>query len=441
MKQSTRMTVVFGVLLAAAAMAWYLKSDSVRTDSVSADATSADRSASGRAQGSSVAARAPARGGGAAVPVRLAEIAPRTVPVALRLMGRAEAKSTVSLRSRIDGQILAVEYQPGEAVRRGQTMVRLDDRIPRSQEAQARANLARDQANLGKAVSDLKRADDLRGKGFVSSAGVDAARAAMQSLRATVEADQAAIDMARAQLDYTRITAPIDGIAGSILAFPGSIVRANDTPLVVINQVDPILVQFAVPEARLAEIRAVSGAGAGLVVRARIPGEDQGDLAGRLGFIDNAVDPTTGTIALKAEFTNPDRRLTPGQFVEVELVLRQLRDALVIPAEALQNGPAGSFVYVARRDGTVELRPVRIGSGGEGATLVVSEGLVAGERVVIDGHLRLVPGARYSEMRRDGAARATLPQAGQGEAGGPGGPGGPGGAGGDIDGRRTVDPS
>lgn len=476
MKQSTRMSVVFGALLAAAALAWYLKSDAVKSDTARARAAGQTASPvlpAGRvgtgggvitaddADDSpvipSAATRGPAGAGPAtprspaprhdsgSVPVRLAVIEPRTVPVALRLMGRAEAWSTVSLRARIDGQILAVEYQPGQAVTRGQVMVRLDDRLPRSQEAQARANLARDQANLGKAVSDLKRAEDLRSKGFVSSAQVDAARAAMQSLRATVDADQAAIDMARTQLDYTRITAPIDGVAGSTLAFPGSIVRANDTPLVVINQIDPIHVQFSVPEARLAEIRNASAATEGLPVRARIPGDDQDALSGKLSFIDNAVDPTTGTIALKAEFANPTRRLTPGQFVEVDLLLRQLRDALVIPAEALQNGPAGSFVYIARTDGTVEMRPVRIGAGGEGASLVVSDGLVAGERVVIDGQLRLTPGARFSDAGVGGPRRGAVTNGGT-PGGGTLNGGTPNGGtlnGGIVngDGRRLADPS
>ena len=403
MKRSTRISVALALLLAAGAAAWYLKSDTERTR--------AEAGAGGHVAttGSRSSADARRRGDHAPVPVRIARIAPQTVPVTVRLLGRAEAWSTVSLRARIDGQILSVEYQPGETVSKGQVMVRLDDRVPRSQEAQARANLARDQANLGKAIADLKRAEDLRGKGFVSSAQVDAARAAMASLRATVEADQAAIELARTQLDYTRITAPIDGVAGSILAFPGSIVKANDTALVVINQVDPINVQFPIPEARLAEIRSSTGSARELTVRARIPGVDQVPTIGTLSFIDNAVDPSTGTIALKAEFANPTRQLTPGQFVEVDLLLREIRDAIVIPAEALQNGPSGTFVYVARTDGTVELRPVRVGSGGEGATLVISEGLAAGEAIVVDGQLRLTPGARYAESGIGGPAQPAPP--------------------------------
>ncbi len=412
MKQSTRISVVLGLLLAAGAVAWYLKSDTDRAQAnvaigprVSSHDPAADPGDAGR------------RAAAPAVPVRLARIEPQTVPVSLRLLGRAEAWSTVALRARIDGQILSVEFRPGETVRKGQTMVRLDDRVPRSQEAQARANLARDQANLGKALADLRRAEDLRGKGFVSSAQVDAARAAMASLRATVEADQAAIDLARTQLDYTRIEAPIDGVAGSILAFPGSIVKANDTALVVINQVDPIHVQFSIPEARLAEIRNRDGGARALSVRARIPGSTEPPLDGTLNFIDNAVDPSTGTIALKAEFANPARHLTPGQFVEVDLLLRQLKDALVAPAEALQNGPSGAFVYVARNDGTVEFRPVRVGTGGEGATVVIEEGLAAGETIVVDGQLRLTPGARYVES---GIGRPTRIVPADDSEGGPG---------------------
>jgi multidrug efflux system membrane fusion protein len=329
--------------------------------------------------------------------VSLVTLEPRIVPIQLRLVGRAEAFSTVSLRSQLDAQILSVEFRPGEPVRKGQTMMVLDDRLPKSQAAQARANLARDQANLQKAIADLKRSEELVEKGFVSSAQVDAARAAMASLKAVVEADRAAIEMATTQLGYTRVTAPIDGIAGNILAFAGNIVRANDTPLVVINQVQPINVSFSLPEMRLADIRAADGNGPrALTVTARIPGDDRDPLTGQLSFVDNAVDPTTGTIALKAQFANEARRMTPGQFVEVDMRLREIRDAIVIPSEALQTGPSGTFVYVARADGTVEIRPVQT-SPGEGPTLIVTKGLKAGERVVVDGQLRLTPGARYTE--------------------------------------------
>jgi multidrug efflux system membrane fusion protein len=415
MKRSTRMAAVFGVLVVAAGVAWYLNAQR-RTPPPVADGTSqavrtaettpgGAREPRGRpAEGASATDGRPSqaggkrRGDGAPVPVVTVVLEPRTVPILLRVVGRAEAFSTVSLRSRIDGQILSVNFRPGESVRRGQAMVVLDDRVPKAQAAQARANLARDQANLEKAVADLRRSEDLVSKGFVSSAQVDAARAAMSSLQATVAADRAAIELATTQLSYTQVTAPIDGVAGNVLAFPGSIVKANDTPLVVINQIRPINVAFSIPEGRLPEIRAVDGNGAReLPVTARVPGDDREPLDGRLTFVDNAVDPTTGTIVLKAEFANESRRLTPGQFVEVDIRLREVREAIVIPSEALQNGPQGAFVYVARSDGTVELRPVQT-SAGEGPTLIVTRGLKAGERVVVDGQLRLTPGARYTEV-------------------------------------------
>lgn len=442
MKQSSRIAVVLGLLLAAGTVAWYLRSDPDRAAARGAVASGpAAASSPAAVAGKGGAAR---RGDRAPVPVRLARIEPRTVAVSLRLLGRAEAWSTVTMRSRIDGQILSVDFQPGETVRKGQVMVVLDDRVPRAQEVQARANLARDQANLGKAVADLKRSQDLRAKGFVSSAQVDAAQAAMASLRATVDADQAAIELARTQLDYTRITAPIAGVAGSILAFPGSIVKANDTALVVINQVDPINVRFSIPEARLAEVRGRSGGALNLAVRARIPDTSLEPMTGALSFIDNAVDPTTGTIALKAEFANPTRQLTPGQFVEVDLLLRELKDALVIPAEALQQGPSGSFVYVARSDGTVELRPVRVGGGAEGATLVIDEGLAAGEAIVVDGQLRLTPGARFADASAGGPGRGgPVAPRGNGSLNGSLGGEAQGEANGVIngDGRAPADPS
>ncbi len=456
MKRSTRMTVVFGVLVVAAGLAWFLHAgqhrvgspagdgaapgarggvsvdggltargsvDPVRAsgsdaltitakDGARADGATAPENGKGTANpdGDPQAAAPPPapgtaggrasggrRGEGGPVPVSLVTLEPRIVPIQLRLVGRAEAFSTVSLRSQLDAQILSVEFRPGEPVRKGQTMMVLDDRLPKSQAAQARANLARDQANLQKAIADLKRSEELVEKGFVSSAQVDAARAAMASLKAVVEADRAAIEMATTQLGYTRVTAPIDGIAGNILAFAGNIVRANDTPLVVINQVQPINVSFSLPEMRLADIRAADGNGPrALTVTARIPGDDRDPLTGQLSFVDNAVDPTTGTIALKAQFANEARRMTPGQFVEVDMRLREIRDAIVIPSEALQTGPSGTFVYVARADGTVEIRPVQT-SPGEGPTLIVTKGLKAGERVVVDGQLRLTPGARYTE--------------------------------------------
>jgi multidrug efflux system membrane fusion protein len=326
------------------------------------------------------------------VPVTVAEVTQKTVPLKLNVVGRAEAYSTVTLRSRIDGQILELRYKPGEHVRKGQVMITLDPRILEAQVRQAEANLARDRAQLDKAQSDVERYTELLAKGFVSAAQVEAFRSTQATLAATVKADEASLDLARTQLSYTRIEAPMDGVAGAVLAHPGSMVKANDTSLVVVNQLVPIYVAFAIPESQLREIARVQG-GRPFVVEARVPGQSQSLTTGELVFIDNAVDATTGTIQLKGLFKNPDARLTPGQFVEVSMTLRTVDDALLIPSEALQTGPQGTFVYVAKADNTVEVRKLATVAL-DARTLMVQQGLAAGERVVTDGQLRLTPGAR-----------------------------------------------
>lgn len=342
------------------------------------------------------------RRGGGPVPVVLASVEVRDVPIRLRLVGRVEAQSSVTLRSRVDGLIEAVHYAPGQRVRKGQPMVTLDARVARAQLAQAQANLARDRANLEKARSDLQRTQELVERGFVSSAQLDAARATMRSLEATVAADRAAIDLATTQLGFTRIVAPTDGIAGTVLAHPGNVAKANDTQLVIINKIQPANVSFSLPEARLSEVARPGPRAQGPEVIATVPGDEAGPQRGRLVFMENAVDASTGTIALRAEFANRDERLTPGQFVEIALTLREIRGALVIPAEALQSGPNGAFVYVARDDGTVEARPVRA-EPADARTMIALSGVAADEKVVTDGQLRLVPGARYVVPRPAGA--------------------------------------
>lgn len=337
-----------------------------------------------------------------AVPVVLAVVQTQDIPLRLKAVGRIEAYSTVTLRSRVDGQVLAVSYQAGQHVSRGQVMATLDSRALQAQVAQAEAALARDMAQSAKARSDVERYAGLVARGFVSTAQLEAYRATAAQLDATVQAGRAALELARTQLSYATVRAPIDGVAGAVLAQPGNIVKANDTSLVVINQIQPIYATFSVPESQLRDVRASLDSGAPVMARAPGVGAEAVERRGELAFIDNAVDPATGTIQLKARFANKDEALTPGQFVEVSLMLRTLNDALTIPAEAVQTGPEGSFVYVARPDRTVEVRKVRTLSVGE-PRLVIEQGLAAGERVVTDGQLRLVPGARYEarEARAD----------------------------------------
>lgn len=342
------------------------------------------------------------KGGAAAqrgVPVTIAAIEQRDVPYRLNVVGRTEALASVTLRARIDGQILSVNYKAGQHVKKGQPMITLDDRALRAQVDQGVANLARDRAQLDKAKSDLDRQADLLAKGFISPATLEGFRATVQTLDATVRADQAALDLARVNLTYTHITSPMDGIAGALLAFPGGSVKASDTALVVVNQISPLYVTFALPESQLKEINRDSTA-AKLKVDVRPPGADSKTLTGELVFIDNTIDTTTGTIQMKAQLDNAGEELTPGQFVEVSMTVRDMLGALLMPSEALQAGPNGNFVYVAKPDQTVEVRPVQTLQASR-QTLIVQSGLNPGEKVVTDGQLRLTPGARY-EARGDG---------------------------------------
>lgn len=344
-------------------------------------------------------------------PVVLAPVETATVPIRLAAIGRAEAVSTVTLRARTDGQVVAVDFVPGAPVRKGQLLVRLDSRAVDALLQQAEANLARDRAQLGKARADLRRYEDLVAKGFVSAAQLDGYRATVDSLDATVAADQAAVELLRVQKGYTRIEAPMDGVAGAIQVHPGGSVKANDTPLVVVNQVRPIHVAFAVPETRLGELGRQRIAER-LRVEARIAGAAGDPMTGELVFVDNAVDAATGTIQMKARFENADARLTPGQFVEVALTLRTLDQALLIPAEALQSGPDGNFVFVAKPDQTVEVRKVRTEQV-DARRQLVRDGLKAGENVVVDGQVRLTPGGRYEARepgRPAGRPEAAKPQ-------------------------------
>ena len=333
------------------------------------------------------------------VPVMVAQVDQRSVPVKLNLVGRAEAFSSVTMRARIDGQVTEALYSPGANVRKGQVMVRLDARAIQAQAQQAEANLARDRAQLVKAQSDLVRYTDLLAKSFISPAQLEVYRASVDTLEATVKADIASLELLRVQLTYTTIEAPMDGVVGAVLVFPGGGVKANDTPLVVVNQIKPLYVTFAVPETQLREVGR-DRMNERMRVDVRVPQVGAEPVSGQLVFVDNAVDSTTGTIQMKARFDNANERLIPGQFVEVSMTLRTIENALVIPNEAQQSGPEGNFVYLAKDDQTVEVRKVET-IPADSLRLIVLKGLSAGDRVVTDGQVRLTPGAKY-EAREPG---------------------------------------
>jgi membrane fusion protein, multidrug efflux system len=333
--------------------------------------------------------------GAPAVPVVVAKVERRTVPLTVTGIGNVEPIESVAVKSRIDGEIVAVQVRDGQDVTKGQLLFELDPRTLGSQLRQLEANETKDRALLANARSLERRYADLLSKGFISDEAFSQAKTARAAAEATVDADRAAVETARVQLSYTRIRSTISGRAGRVMLQVGNVVKANDAqPLVVINQVAPIYVSFAVPEQYLSEIRSYMSKGT-LGVQATPQGEHGMAATGKLSFIDNAVDPQTGTIKLRASFPNEQSELWPGQFVTVKLTLHDEPDTLVVPSQAVQNGPEGQYVFVIRSDMTAEVRKVEVGRQ-EGAYTVIGEGLEAGETVVTGGQLRVTPGAKVA---------------------------------------------
>jgi multidrug efflux system membrane fusion protein len=338
-------------------------------------------------------------------PVRVANVETKSVPVRLETIGTVQARSTVQVRSRVDGQLIKAGFREGQAVKKGDLLFQIDARPFEAQLRQAQANLARDQAQLEKARSDLDRYAQLSQKGFSSQQKYEEAKATLAALQAVIRADQAAVEIAKLQLEYTEIRAPIDGRTGSMLVTPGNLVKANDTPaLVVINEVRPIHVSFTVPENNLADLKERLARSA-LTITATVPDQSPKQVNGDVTFINNAVDINTGTIQLKATFANEDDLLTPGQFVRVAINLETIKDALVVPTSALQDGQKGTYVFVVRKDMTVEPRVIAIGPA-DGRLTVVRSGLVLGDTVVTEGQLRLFPGAPV-QLQKPGVALIT----------------------------------
>lgn len=338
--------------------------------------------------------------GGAPVPVTIGTITRKSMPIDIRAIGSAEPYSTVAVRAQITGQLESVTFKEGEDVKLDQVLFRLDKRPLQAALLQAEANLARDIAQSANAVSQAKRYEDLADRGIATREQVDATRAGAAALNATVEADRAAVESAKLQLQYATITAPLSGRTGALMVHAGNLVRANDTvPLVVINQVSPLYVSFGIPESRLSDLKRYMTQNT-LKVEATIPNDEGAMSSGRITFVDNSVDATTGTIKIKASFPNVDRRLWPGQFVNVVVLLTMDPDAVVAPTAAVQEGQQSPYVYVVKSDKTVEFRPVQIVRTA-GADTVIRTGVQPGEIVVTDGQLRLVPGGRITVKGED----------------------------------------
>ncbi len=400
--------------------------------SVCLGACSSEKGASPGAAGSGGGGGRGGRGEGGAVPVLTAKAQTKSVALTLPAVGAGEALSTVQIRAQVTGQLSQIHFAEGQDVKKGQLLFTIDPRPFETALAQAQAVLARDTATANNAQSQRARSEDLYKRGLIPRDQYETASAGAEALQATLQADRAAVDTAKLNLQYTHITAPISGRTGSLNLHEGDLVRANDTtPLLVINQMSPIYVTFSVAGRYLSEIRRFQ-AQQSLVVEARVqpgttapganapatpptsggvpstdtpvPGTPVPVETGKVTFIDNAVDPMTGTIKLKATFPNTSRTIWPGLFVQVGLQLTTDPDAIVVPAVAVQTSQQGQYVYVIKPDRTAELRNVQIDRQ-QGEETIIAQGLSAGEEVVTDGHLRLTPGAHVTVAGQSGSGR------------------------------------
>lgn len=328
------------------------------------------------------------------------------MPIAIHGIGTVIAASTVSVRAQITGEMTSVNFKEGEDVEKGQVLVTLDKRPFEAVLQQAQATLEKDTAQAANARAQSARYQDLLERGIATREQVDTMRTQAAALEATVAADRANVENAKIQLTYATITAPMSGRTGLLQVHPGNLVRAQDAaPIVTINKVTPVYVSFSVPEAQLPALKRYMSEQGTLPGSAMAPTENGKPSLGRVNFIDNAVDPTTGTIKVKGTFPNEDRRLWPGQFVNVTVTLTSDPHAVVVPSNAVQTGQQGTYVFAVKPDQTVELRPVSVARV-VGDETVIQKGVAVADIVVTDGHLRLVQGARISVKSAD-ASRVT----------------------------------
>lgn len=326
-----------------------------------------------------------------AVPVTVAAAELKTVPVETTSFGSVEAYANVEIKAQVTGVLMQVHFTEGQMVKKGDLLLSIDPRQPQAALKMAQANLERDQAQLKNAEREAARQTELLEKGYAAQDIYEQAMTAVETLGAAVSADKAAIENATLELDYCSICSPVDGCTGSLHVHQGNLIKANDVSVVSIRQVEPIYVSFWVSEYYLPAIRREMATHE-LDVGVTPSGEGGEPAHGALSFIDNTVDPDNRTIHLRATFANKDRRLWPGQYVDVVLTIAQEPNSVVVPSQAVQTGQNGQFVYVVKSDQSVEARPVTVRRLVDNGTAV--EGVRPGEVVVTDGQLRLVPGAR-----------------------------------------------
>jgi multidrug efflux system membrane fusion protein len=349
--------------------------------------------------------------------VLAAKAVQKDMPVVVQAIGTIDASRSVSVYSRVGGQLLAIHFKEGQDVREGQPLFTIDPASYREKLRQAQGKLAKDLAQFQYNQEEAKRYAFLFEKGAVAKSEAEKYRTDAAAYEASAKSSEAEVEDARLNLTYCNIGAPFAGRTGAYGVNAGVIVKANDTPLTTLNRIAPVYARFSVPEKYLSDVKRYRAAG-GVQVKVSLSSDFKGEVrTGELVFIDNSVDVNTGMIQLKAEFPNADRFLWPGQYVNVALQLTIQRESVVAPSQAVQTGEKGSFVLVVKPDMTAEMRPVVVDrSVGEEA--VIAKGLAAGETVVTDGHLKVRPGGRV-EIRDNLGANASKPgSAAPGTAGG-----------------------
>jgi multidrug efflux system membrane fusion protein len=387
---SNKSGLLVGTLLAALALA---------AAGCSSSAQDAGAQPTGGGRGGRGAAEGP-------IPVAVAPVVQQAMPVDVRVIGTTEPFSTVAVHAQITGELTSVTFTEGDDVKKGQVLFTLDQRPFEAALQQAEANLARDQAQAVNARAQATRYRDLAQRGIATKEQVDQINTNAAAADATVVADRAAVENAKVQLQYATIAAPISGRTGALMVHAGNLVRATDaTPLVVINQVTPIYVSFGLPEAQLPSLKHYM-AEQTLHVSAHAPNESGPASTGRITFVDNTVDQTTGTIKIKGTFPNEDRRLWPGQFVNVVVTLTTDPHAIVVPIGALQSGQQGQYVFVVSANQTAELRTVAVARTTTDSA-VIQSGLQPGETVVTDGQLRLVAGSKVTVKTPTNASKTA----------------------------------
>jgi multidrug efflux system membrane fusion protein len=354
---------------------------------------------------SSSTGAADARGQTSPVPVVEGVVANRDVPIYLDGLGTVQAFNTVTVRARVDGQLIRVAFIEGQDVKAGDVLVQLDPAPYQAALDQATAKKAQDEAQLTNARVDLQRYAELLKTDSITQQIYDTQKALVSQLEATLNADQAAAESAKVNLDYTTIRSPIDGRIGIRQVDTGNIVHASDANgLVVVTQLRPISVLFTLPEQGLSKLQDHHGAETNYTVFA-VSRDNTNELArGKLAVVDNQIDTTTGTIKLKATFANENLRLWPGQFVNTRLLLTTRKDSPVVAASVVQRGPDGAFAFVIQDDQTVAMRPLKVGQI-ESGTALIESGLNTGERVVVDGQYKLQPGSHVKPAESPGGGR------------------------------------